>query len=624
MLWGRRVVGPVCAVFTQRGRVHRSCARGAEKTWAMHSNSDVEDMPFRQTSKEFPLTDTFGRKHTYLRVSITEKCNLRCHYCMPTEGVQLTPKASLLTSHEIVTLARLFVKAGVTKIRLTGGEPLIRPDVTSIVENLCKLEGLSTVAMTTNGVNLARMLPSLKHAGLGHLNVSLDTLVPQKFEFISRRKGWHKVMEGIEKAIELGYKPVKVNCVVMHGVNEDEIVDFVSMTSERPLDVRFIEYMPFDGNRWNFKKMVSYQEMLDLIKQRWPNLTRLPDEENGTSKAYKIPGSVGQIAFITSMSQHFCSSCNRLRLTADGNLKVCLFGSSEVSLRDALRSGASEEDLLVIVDAAVKKKKKQHAGKVLPLRGLLESNATSFRTPFLGTSLLHFLQMPAVYKKGSDFTGHFLRGLQYEAIATPGGHGRLLSRKLLCTTSQKKEGESNNTSQTTAKDNNIYFDKRAAGDLFGELTHLDEHGQARMVDVSSKVESERCAVAQARVQLGETAFLKLCTGGLPKGDAVAVAQLAGLMAAKRTCDLIPLCHSVPLNSVHIQLTTEPNTHTVLVTAECQACARTGVEMEALVAVSVAALALYDMCKAVSRDIVIRDVQLCKKTGGQRGDYHRMS
>uniref|UniRef100_UPI00358E3D67 molybdenum cofactor biosynthesis protein 1-like isoform X2 n=1 Tax=Myxine glutinosa TaxID=7769 RepID=UPI00358E3D67 len=549
MLWGRRVVGPVCAVFTQRGRVHRSCARGAEKTWAMHSNSDVEDMPFRQTSKEFPLTDTFGRKHTYLRVSITEKCNLRCHYCMPTEGVQLTPKASLLTSHEIVTLARLFVKAGVTKIRLTGGEPLIRPDVTSIVENLCKLEGLSTVAMTTNGVNLARMLPSLKHAGLGHLNVSLDTLVPQKFEFISRRKGWHKVMEGIEKAIELGYKPVK---------------------------------------------------------------------------AYKIPGSVGQIAFITSMSQHFCSSCNRLRLTADGNLKVCLFGSSEVSLRDALRSGASEEDLLVIVDAAVKKKKKQHAGKVLPLRGLLESNATSFRTPFLGTSLLHFLQMPAVYKKGSDFTGHFLRGLQYEAIATPGGHGRLLSRKLLCTTSQKKEGESNNTSQTTAKDNNIYFDKRAAGDLFGELTHLDEHGQARMVDVSSKVESERCAVAQARVQLGETAFLKLCTGGLPKGDAVAVAQLAGLMAAKRTCDLIPLCHSVPLNSVHIQLTTEPNTHTVLVTAECQACARTGVEMEALVAVSVAALALYDMCKAVSRDIVIRDVQLCKKTGGQRGDYHRMS
>uniref|UniRef100_A0A8C4QC44 GTP 3',8-cyclase n=1 Tax=Eptatretus burgeri TaxID=7764 RepID=A0A8C4QC44_EPTBU len=322
MSWGRRVVGPLCALFTPQGRVHRSCAAGIENPWAIRSPSDVNNVMHGQMSNKFPLTDTFGRKHTYLRVSITEKCNLRCRYCMPTEGVQLTPKASLLTSHEIVTLARLFVKAGVTKVRLTGGEPLIRPDVTSIVENLCKLEGLGTVAMTTNGINLARMLPSLKHAGLGHLNVSLDTLVPQKFEFVSRRKGWHKVMEGIEKAIDLGYKPVKVNCVVMRGFNEDEILNFVSMTSERPLDVRFIEYMPFDGNRWDFKKMVSYQEMLDSIKRKWPNLTRLPDEEKGTSKAYKIPGFVGQIAFITSMSQHFCNSCNRLRLTADGNLKL--------------------------------------------------------------------------------------------------------------------------------------------------------------------------------------------------------------------------------------------------------------------------------------------------------------
>lgn len=308
------------------------------------------------------LTDSFGRQHSYLRISLTEKCNLRCRYCMPEEGVPLTPKADLLTTEEILTLARLFVKEGVDKIRLTGGEPLIRPDVVDIVARLHQLEGLRTIGVTTNGINLARLLPSLQQAGLSAVNVSLDTLVPAKFEFIVRRKGFHKVMEGIHKAIELGYKPVKVNCVVMRGLNEDELLDFVALTEGLPLDVRFIEYMPFDGNKWNFKKMVSYKEMLDAIRQRWPALEKLPEEDSSTAKAFKIPGFQGQISFITSMSEHFCGTCNRLRITADGNLKVCLFGSSEVSLRDHLRAGASEEELLRIIGAAVGRKKRQHAG----------------------------------------------------------------------------------------------------------------------------------------------------------------------------------------------------------------------------------------------------------------------
>uniref|UniRef100_A0AAY4AID9 Molybdenum cofactor biosynthesis protein 1 n=2 Tax=Denticeps clupeoides TaxID=299321 RepID=A0AAY4AID9_9TELE len=308
------------------------------------------------------LTDNFGRRHNYLRISLTEKCNLRCQYCMPEEGVKLTPRSQLLTTKEVLTLARLFVQEGVDKIRLTGGEPLIRPDVLDIIAEMRKLEGLKTIAVTTNGMNLSRLLPGLKDAGLDLLNISLDSLVPAKFEFIVRRKGFHKVMEGIEKAIEMGYRPVKVNCVVMRGLNEDEILDFVSLTETKPLDVRFIEYMPFDGNRWNFKKMVSYQEMLDRIRQQWPNLESLPGGKADTAKSFKVPGFQGQLGFITSMSENFCGSCNRLRITADGNLKVCLFGNSEVSLRDSLRSGASHEELLQVICAAVGRKKQQHAG----------------------------------------------------------------------------------------------------------------------------------------------------------------------------------------------------------------------------------------------------------------------
>lgn len=169
-------------------------------------------------------------------------------------------------------------------------------------------------------------------------------------------------MESIDCALELGYNPVKVNCVVMRGLNEDEVCNFVEMTQNKAIDVRFIEYMPFDGNKWNFKKFVPYSEMLESISKTWPNVEKVSDHPNDTSKAYKVPGFSGQFGFITSMSEHFCGSCNRLRITADGNLKVCLFGNSEVSLRDSLRAGTSEEELLEIIGAAVGRKKKQHAG----------------------------------------------------------------------------------------------------------------------------------------------------------------------------------------------------------------------------------------------------------------------
>ncbi|XP_012577155.1 PREDICTED: molybdenum cofactor biosynthesis protein 1 isoform X2 [Condylura cristata] len=559
------------------------------------------------------LTDSFGRQHSYLRISLTEKCNLRCQYCMPEEGVPLTPKADLLTTEEILTLARLFVKEGVDKIRLTGGEPLIRPDVVDIVAQLRQLEGLRTIGVTTNGINLARLLPQLQKAGLTAINISLDTLVPAKFEFIVRRKGFHKVMEGIHKAIELGYSPVKVNCVVMRGLNEDELLDFVALTEGLPLDVRFIEYMPFDGNKWNFKKMVSYKEMLDTLRRRWPELEKLPEEESSTAKAFKIPGFQGQVSFITSMSEHFCGTCNRLRITADGNLKVCLFGNSEVSLRDHLRAGASEEELLRIIGAAVGRKKRQHAELFLMCQDSPPAiPSISSWDPLHVQGLRHkvsFFNQMATLWKGCR--------VPYTAPLAQWQLGFISPQRHY---SSHLESDSNPECLSPVS--------RAPATPSGplatsdQLTHVDAEGQAAMVDVGRKPDTERVAVASAVVLLGPVAFKLVQENQLKKGDALVVAQLAGVQAAKMTSQLIPLCHQVALSHAQVRLELDSTRHAVEIRASCRARGPTGVEMEALTSASVAALTLYDMCKAVSRDIVLGEIKLISKTGGQRGDFHR--
>lgn len=221
---------------------------------------------------------------------------------------------------------------------------------------------LDTLAITTNGIALKTRLSSFRAAGVNLLNISLDTLVPAKFKFITRRSGFEKVIDSIESAIEHGFNPVKVNVVVMRGFNDDELTNFVEFTKEKPIEVRFIEYMPFDDNGWKDNKLVPYSEMLDVIRRKFPNLQRQMDGPNETSKTYWVPGYVGKVGFITSMSQHFCGGCNRLRITADGNLKVCLFGPNEVSLRDAMRSGATNDQIKEIIGEAVKRKKAKHAG----------------------------------------------------------------------------------------------------------------------------------------------------------------------------------------------------------------------------------------------------------------------
>jgi len=322
---------------------------------------------------------------------------------MPEEGVPLSPPAHLLTSPEIYYLSSLFVSEGVTKIRLTGGEPTVRRDIVPLMQSIGSLrsKGLKELALTTNGISLHRKLDSMVEAGLTGVNLSLDTLDPFQFQIMTRRKGFDAVMRSVDRILEMNRLganiKLKINCVVMRGLNEREIIPFIEMGREKDIEVRFIEYMPFGGNKWSQGKMLPYQEMLDMIRAKYPSLQRLQGHKNDTSKTYQIPGFVGKVGFITSMTHNFCGTCNRLRITGDGNLKVCLHGDAEVSLRDVLRKGNDgqpideqafealkqvemdrqqgllaegsplawrerERELLNVIGSAVKRKKEKHAG----------------------------------------------------------------------------------------------------------------------------------------------------------------------------------------------------------------------------------------------------------------------
>eukprot|EP00878_Enallax_costatus_P015624 GHUV01016366.1.p1 GENE.GHUV01016366.1~~GHUV01016366.1.p1 ORF type:complete len:424 (+),score=82.74 GHUV01016366.1:298-1569(+) len=261
------------------------------------------------------LTDKFRRKHTYLRISLTERCNLRCTYCMPADGVELTPSQQLLSADEVERLARLFVQAGVEKIRLTGGEPTVRSDLLDIVQRLNRLRplGLKTIAMTSNGLTLAKQLPALQHAGLNALNISLDSLQQEWFEKLTRRRGHARVLESIRRAVHLGFDPVKVNVVLMRGVNDDEIGDFVELTRHDPLNVRFIEYMPFDGNVWSTSKMVPYREMMSKVNERW---VRMDGQRLVDFGCWNVGAAIGEGCSCRLRRESCsCSSSNDSRLT---------------------------------------------------------------------------------------------------------------------------------------------------------------------------------------------------------------------------------------------------------------------------------------------------------------------
>ena len=291
------------------------------------------------------LIDSFKRKHTYLRISLIERCNLKCTYCMPEEGIPLSPRNHLMSYEEIYTIAKTFVKHGVTKIRLTGGEPLIRKDIHVILKKLSSL-GVE-LSITTNAVLVHKYIDALKEFGIKRINVSLDTLNREKFSQITRRNEFERVYQNILLLIREGFH-VKINSVLIKDFNEDEIIDFIELTKKHLITIRFIEFMPFNGNKWDMSKLVSYAQVMDRAHAKYSKelIQRLQDAPNDTSKNYKVMGYQGSFSVISSVTNPFCDSCNRIRLTANGRLKNCLFSDGEEDLLTPLRNGKEIEPII--------------------------------------------------------------------------------------------------------------------------------------------------------------------------------------------------------------------------------------------------------------------------------------
>jgi len=310
------------------------------------------------------LSDSFQRPINYLRVSVTDRCNLRCFYCMPKDGIPLLPREDLLTYEEIATIVRVAVGLGITKVRLTGGEPLVRAGILELVARLAGIEGLEDLSLTTNGVLLAQYAGPLKRAGLRRVNVSLDTLRPERFHQITGGQALGAVLEGIEQARKAGLEPVKINTVVIPGVNDDELLDFARKTREG-WHGRFIELMPFGQAR--DLPSLSVSQMVSRIEAALGPLFPASSHGGGPAKYFRLSGARGTMGFISPVSQHFCFSCNRLRLTARGQLRLCLLQEAQVDLRGPLRRGAPQEELRALFQRAVAQKPLQHS---LQLGGL--------------------------------------------------------------------------------------------------------------------------------------------------------------------------------------------------------------------------------------------------------------
>lgn len=304
------------------------------------------------------LLDTHKRIHNYLRISLTDACNFRCFYCMPNEEIEVTPMSKLMSADEIISIATTFVSLGVSKIRLTGGEPLVRHDIAKIIEGLSKLPVQLT--MTTNGVFLHKYIDVIEAAGIRSINVSLDTLDPIRFMALTKRDQFYQVKQNIDMLIKRKFS-VKVNVVTMKGINEHEIPNFVQWTKHEPVHIRFIEFMPFTANQWMSEKVVTYKEILQTISNEYECI-KLKDELNDTTKKYKVLNYAGTFAIISTMTSPFCGNCNRIRLTADGKIKNCLFSKSETDLLLLHRLG---EDIIPAIRTSILQKEKALGGQIL-------------------------------------------------------------------------------------------------------------------------------------------------------------------------------------------------------------------------------------------------------------------
>ena len=309
------------------------------------------------------MIDGYDRNINYLRISITDRCNLRCTYCMPKEGLSLTGHEDILSYEEILRIVAVAARAGIAKVRITGGEPLVRRGVVDFISRLSSIPGLDDISLTTNGILLENFASALFYAGIKRINISLDSLDAAKYAHITRGGDLEAVLRGVEAVHQAGFCPIKINAVVIKGVNDDEILDFAVLTMDKPFQIRFIELMPMGQAGSDYQgKYVSNDVIFERINKfyRLEPVSAGHDNTGGPARMYRIEGALGEIGFISPISHHFCNGCNRLRLTADGHLRACLLKDKDVSLREALRGGCSDEQLRDIINSVVADKPMQH------------------------------------------------------------------------------------------------------------------------------------------------------------------------------------------------------------------------------------------------------------------------
>ncbi len=308
------------------------------------------------------LVDTYGRKIDYLRISITDHCNLKCYYCTPFSGRSHLERSEILTYEELLNVTRAAATVGITKIRITGGEPLVRNGVVEFCRMLSEIDGLKSLALTTNGIYLEEMAEPLFNAGVRRINISLDTLRPERFEKITGYNWLSRVLAGIKRAEQIGMHPIKINTVVMRGINDDEIEDLARLTLHKLYHVRFIELMPTNSSAYgDYESLyIPVEEIMKKISQIDRVQIEPATDSYGPARLCKLPGAVGKVGFIAPISWHFCGSCNRLRLTADGKIKTCLFSREEIDIKTPLRTGATQNDIINIFRQAVTEKPLGH------------------------------------------------------------------------------------------------------------------------------------------------------------------------------------------------------------------------------------------------------------------------
>jgi cyclic pyranopterin phosphate synthase len=307
------------------------------------------------------ISDSFQRPINYLRISVTDRCNLRCIYCMPEEGVTTMSHNDILSYEEIYRVVEAAAEMGIDRVRLTGGEPLVRAGVPALVKLIAGVESIHDIALTTNGILLSKYASELKEAGLNRVNISLDTLNPDRFRQITRCGELKDTLEGIEAAYKVGLDPVKINMVVMSNVNDDEIIDFARKTVTDGWHVRFIEHMPVLDDEYLTPRLVSVSEMREKIESLGTLEPTQHKAGNGPAKYFRLPGASGTIGFITPVTEHFCYQCNRLRLTADGKLRPCLLSEEEIDVKEALRRGATVAEIKALIEQTVACKPAGHS-----------------------------------------------------------------------------------------------------------------------------------------------------------------------------------------------------------------------------------------------------------------------